>query len=545
MDWIEELKIQRHTKFSPLIIVETDDQQRIWQFIKQRPSFLNSRNGDIEKWYILDSWDGLYEIKPSGDIRVIESCKEWGEITPSILSKASDQFQREPVVLIVKNILKFNDVINTALFNWATNRNVWKFEPTVVLFVDSIAELPRQIWSNAKVIKVPRSTREERRQVLQREIENFTVDNKEDAINAAVSLLAGLNLDQIDAALAEAYIRNLGRFNLESLAKIKRDMLMKDPVVSLLESKYGFEAVGGYKKLKKLLLEEFILPMKFPDYAKKYGIDPPRGIILFGPPGTGKSLLVKCMGKELNRTVLKVNPENVYSKWVGESEKRMRKVFDIADAMKQVIIFIDEFDRYGKRGGSSGSGGAEVRKEIFSMLLEELGKEEREWFFVAATNRIEDIDSAMLRTGRIDAIVPMPFPDLDARIEILKIHSQLKRNLPLEKNIDYKKLAEDTLLWSGSDLEQLVIRTAREVMKRAIIQGNGKSGKIMNITTNDFLKELKTFKINFEENKAMHDHIKDMAQRYTNDKKLLDIFEETTGNIDRTSSRLSRIKMGE
>ena len=147
----------------------------------------------------------------------------------------------------------------------------------------------------------------------------------------------------------------------------------------------------------------------------------------------------------------------------------------------------------------------------------------------------------MLRTGRVDAVVPMPYPDFDARIEILKIHSQLKINLPLAKDVDFAKIAEKTQYWSGSDLEQLVIRTARETMKKAIMNGERKSGKIRRITQDDFEEEIRNFKIDIERNKKMHERMKELAQQFTNDARLLSIFEETASKLE-TKTRIERIK---
>ncbi|RLB83162.1 MAG: hypothetical protein DRH15_05675 [Deltaproteobacteria bacterium] len=536
MNWIDELILQRRTLFSPVILVETDDKKRIEQLLETRKTIIT----DEEQWYVLDGWDGLLQLK-NNSINLIESCREWGEITPPILSKITEILSKTPTVLIVKNILQPSNAFNAALLNWATNPEILRKESTVVLFTESRLLFPQSLWSNMKIISIPRSTLDERKDAIEKA--QF-VNADEATVTAAATVLAGLNLDQVDAALSECWIKNKGKIDIGSLATIKKNILTQDPVLSIVESEFGFEAVGGYKELKKLLQEQFILPMKYPDYAKQYDIDPPKGLILFGPPGTGKTLLIKTMAKELNRTVLKIQPENIFSKWVGESEKRMRRVFKIADSFKQCILFIDELDRYGKRESSGVGGGAEVRKEIFSMLLEELGREDREWFFAAATNIIENIDPAMIRTGRIDTVVPMPYPDFDARVEILKIHSQLKRKLPLADDIDFDLLAEKTQFWSGSDIEQLVIRTARETMKKAILNGEKKQNVIRKVTMDDFLETLETFKIDIEANRALQERIKEQAQKFTNDTRMLNVFEESYRKFELSFSRINRIKKG-
>jgi SpoVK/Ycf46/Vps4 family AAA+-type ATPase len=210
---------------------------------------------------------------------------------------------------------------------------------------------------------------------------------------------------------------------------------------------------------------------------------------------------------------------------VGESEKAFRRVFKYLDAMAPCIFFVDEIDRYGKRSTSGGSGddsgGAQVNRQIFSMLLEKLGDEDREWFFVANTNLVETIDPAMRRTGRIDSVVPVPFPDESARVEILKIHTLMKRKLKIDDDIDWKELAKNTNYWSGSDLETLVVRTSTMKMEEAI-----KKGRKDLINQEDFLKALKTFNVDIADNKKKQQETERQALRFTNDERLKNIFKE-------------------
>ncbi|RLF28718.1 MAG: hypothetical protein DRN14_03720, partial [Thermoplasmata archaeon] len=205
MNWIKELVIQRRTMFSPLVIVETDDKQRIKQLLNEKPEIIPS--DDKTEWYILDGYEGFSKIS-NNEIQVIESAAEWGEITPPILSKITETLKNRKAAIIVKNILRFNDSINAALLNWATNDHILDANSTIILFVDSRTELPRAIWNNAKIIKVPRSTIEERINAIKNAgFEN--VNGNEELVRSAATILAGLNLDQIDAALTELYIRKL------------------------------------------------------------------------------------------------------------------------------------------------------------------------------------------------------------------------------------------------------------------------------------------------------------------------------------------------
>jgi len=239
---------------------------------------------------------------------------------------------------------------------------------------------------------------------------------------------------------------------------------------------------------------------------------------------TGKTVMTKAMSRELNMSVLVLRPENFMSKYVGESEKGLKNVFKIADSMAPCILFLDEVDRLSKRASAGGSdGGAQVHREIFSMMLEKLGDERRKWFFVGCTNRLEDIDEAMRRTGRIDTLAPVPYPDEKAKERIFQIHSTVKRKLPLAEKINFKELASNryTYMWSGSDIEELVRRTAKEVMKQSITDG-----KVRNIKMDDFYKMIDTFNVDSTANETLQEHIKEQAKKLTNDKRLMDVFDE-------------------
>jgi len=539
MDWIKELQLYRKVLASAVIIVETDDIRRSRALMEKRP-ILSNLNGK-ENWYTLENWEGFKEIVPVVDNgfteRELANVRDAGGDMQYLLNQVSEKLEEGSAVVVVKNLLESNLTLNNIFLSWATNQRIMKAGSTVIIFLEDRTILPQAVWSHCKIVTPPKSTRDERKLDLEEAKKGGAFQKmNEDTMQSAITALAGLNRDQIDAIIAEIAIRNNHKMDLGLLAKLKVDLIARDPIVEVVQpSKYGFEAIGGYKALKERLMHEIVLPLRNPEYAKEYDIKQPRGLLLFGPPGTGKTLIQKALTKETNMTMLTMQPDKLMSKWVGESEKGMRRFFRYADAMAPCIVFADELDtRYAKRSGQSDtSGGGQVQQQVFSMLLEKLGDENREWFFAANTNLVENIDPAMRRTGRIDSVVPVPYPDKDARVEILKIHATVKRKLPLADDIKWEEIAKKTEMWAGSDLEQLIVRTAKTKMNDAI-----QKKKVAPITMDDIIETYNTFNISATENRKSQKQTEDQAKRFTNDKRLMDVFEEAEISSDFKRSQM-------
>ncbi|RLE66693.1 MAG: AAA family ATPase [Thermoprotei archaeon] len=212
--------------------------------------------------------------------------------------------------------------------------------------------------------------------------------------------------------------------------------------------------IGGLEKVKQELREAVEWPLKYPDAFKRLGIDPPKGILLYGPPGCGKTLLAKAVATESEANFVSVKGPEIFSKWVGESERAIRELFRKARQVAPSVIFIDEIDAIAPMRGI-GIGDSMVTERVVSQLLTEIdGLEKLEGVVViGATNRPDILDPALLRPGRFDRVVYVPPPDKKARLEILKIHT---RRMPLAEDVNLEDLADITEGFSGSDLEVLV-----------------------------------------------------------------------------------------
>jgi len=231
--------------------------------------------------------------------------------------------------------------------------------------------------------------------------------------------------------------------------------------------------VGGLEAIKEDLKEAVEWPLKYADLFKKAGTNPPKGILLYGVPGTGKTLLGKAIATESGVNFISVKGPALVSKYVGESEKAIREVFKVAKQASPTILFFDEIDSVVPRRGSS-STDAHVTERVISQFLTEMdGIEELKGVVVlAATNRLDMVDPAILRSGRFDILFELPMPDEKTREEIFKIHT---KNKPLAKEINLKEFAKDTEGKVGADIESICRKAAMLAIREYIEAQSSKS----------------------------------------------------------------------
>ncbi|MCL4412375.1 MAG: proteasome-activating nucleotidase [Candidatus Thermoplasmatota archaeon] len=227
-----------------------------------------------------------------------------------------------------------------------------------------------------------------------------------------------------------------------------------------------YSDIGGLEEQIKEIREMVELPLLNPEIFKRVGVDPPTGVLLVGNPGTGKTLLAKAVANNTNATFIRVVASELVRKYIGEGARLVRELFDLARKKAPSIIFIDEMDAIGSRRiDSSTSGDREVQRTLMQLLAEIDGFEPLGNIkLVAASNRPDTLDEALMRPGRFDRIIEIPLPDSKGRAQILRIHSK-KMNL---KDVDLKKVADITEGFSGADLKAVTV----EAGMFAIREGN-------------------------------------------------------------------------
>lgn len=210
-----------------------------------------------------------------------------------------------------------------------------------------------------------------------------------------------------------------------------------------------YDDIGGLKYQVVEIRETIELPILHPEIFKEIGIDPPKGILLYGPPGTGKTLLAKAVANNTNARFIKLVASEFVNKYLGEGSRYVREVFELAREKTPAIIFIDEIDAIGtKRMGDTSGADREVQRTLMQLLAELDGFESRgDIGIIAATNRPDILDDALLRPGRFDRTIEVPNPSIEGRRQILKIHTE---KMKLDDNIDFEKISEVTEGLSGA-----------------------------------------------------------------------------------------------
>ena len=242
---------------------------------------------------------------------------------------------------------------------------------------------------------------------------------------------------------------------------------LREVLVQIPDIKW--DDIGGLEDVKQELKEAVEWPLKHPETFKRLGIRPPKGTLLYGIPGTGKTLLAKAVASESEANFISVKGPELLSKWVGESEKGVREVFRKAKQAAPTVIFFDEIDAIAStRSGNDTDSG--VTKRVVNQLLTEMdGLEElQDVAIIAATNRPDILDAGLMRPGRFDRHIQVKEPDEEARLSIFKVHT---KDMPLAKDVDLKKLAKNTEGYVGADIEA-VCREAAMLTLRNNLEAN-------------------------------------------------------------------------
>ena len=277
--------------------------------------------------------------------------------------------------------------------------------------------------------------------------------------------------------------------------------------VQIQRPNVNWDGIGGLTEVKEELAEAIEWPLKHADLFNQADVKSPKGLMLYGPPGTGKTMIAKAVATTSEANFISVKGPELLSKWVGESEKGVREIFRKARQAAPCIIFFDELDAVAPRRGRS-EGDAHVTERVISQMLTEMdGLEDLEGVVViGATNRPDIIDEALLRPGRFDRILEVPFPDKEARKDILKIHTRRK---PLDNTVDMDKLTELTNGFTGADIAAIVNAAAMSAIKERVAD-------ISETNSNKWRKDKTTAAIIEEQGKV---EVKSQAGQHKEDEK--------------------------
>lgn len=325
---------------------------------------------------------------------------------------------------------------------------------------------------------------------------------KEAAMNVLRRILPEINLKEKEPIPKELLERlRVAEEDFKEALKIVRPSALREVLIENPNIRWA--DIGGLDAIKDNLREVIEWPLKYIEEFKKLGIKPPRGILLYGLPGTGKTLLAKAVATESQANFISVKGPSLINMWLGESERGIRKIFEKARQSAPTVIFFDEIDAIAPRRIS----GSRTTERIVNTLLSEMDGLEKlnDVIIIAATNRPDILDPALLRPGRFDKIVSVPMPDLNSRIEILKVHTS---KMPMTKDVDVHKIAQITTNFTGADLEALTRESGMTALRRYIsetetIKGISKERSLkkvtikkpkLEVTSEDFEEALKNVK---------------------------------------------------
>lgn len=229
-----------------------------------------------------------------------------------------------------------------------------------------------------------------------------------------------------------------------------------------------WEDVGGLEDVKRELHETVQYPVEHADKYIKFGMNPSKGVLFYGPPGCGKTLLAKAIANECGANFISIKGPELLTQWFGESEANVRELFDKARAASPCILMFDEMDSIAKTRGSGGPGSSEAGDRVINQILTEIDGvgARKNVFCIGATNRPDILDPAVIRPGRLDQLIYIPLPDLKSRIAIFKA---ALRKAPLDPSVNIEVLARSTHGFSGADITEICTTASKLAIREAIL----------------------------------------------------------------------------
>merc|ERR1712203_315132 len=273
----------------------------------------------------------------------------------------------------------------------------------------------------------------------------------------------GIDDENIDAEVLNSLAVTMENFRFamgKSTPSAIRETVVETPNVT-------WDDIGGLESVKRELKELVQYPVEHPEKFLKFGMMPSRGVLFYGPPGCGKTLLAKAIANECQANFISIKGPELLTMWFGESEANVRDIFDKARSAAPCVLFFDELDSIAKsRGGSVGDAGGAADRVINQILTEMDGMgSKKNVFIIGATNRPDIIDTAIMRPGRLDQLIYIPLPDDGSRMAILK--SNLRKT-PVSDTVDLPYLAKTTRGFSGADLTEICQRACKLAIRESI-----------------------------------------------------------------------------
>ena len=431
----------------------------------------------------------IYEYRAFGAVDFETKVKE-EKITDlySFLDTLYSEGIKTNVFLLIKNTEEeMKDPKNIAYIKKIAETRYSSPDYNFTIIVISEAEtVPKELEKFTSILDIPNMSKDE----IEKYILKFSKDNnikvdEKDIGEVAISLkgLTKLEIDHVLNMIIESK-NNISISGRDIIIKEKGQIIKKSSILEIIDFKEKIEDIGGLEGLKEWLKSKAQVFRRL-DEAKKFGVDTPKGVLLVGMPGCGKSLAAKASARLFNVPLLRLDIGRLLGKYVGESEHNMRVALKTAESISPCILWIDEIEK-AFAGINQDGGASDITKRLFGQFLTWLQEKENTVFVVATANDITAFPPEFLRKGRFDEVFFIDFPNEEEREKIFKIH--LEKRGKLNDKINLKELAEKTIGYCGADIEEVVKMTVETIFNVEDIE-NEEDSKLM---TQDLLDSIKS-----------------------------------------------------
>lgn len=400
------------------------------------------------------------------------------------LKQVEDYGYKHNMLIVLKDVHnQLDDPAVISLLKYIAERNLYNDEYSASIFiVSSKLHIPEELEDLITVFEIPLPDDSEIRNIILEFAQDLDIDIAEDVLNEITISFKGLNEFQIKQILNLAYQEGgcLDFGDKQLIFREKEQLVKKAGLLEMILVREDINDIGGLENLKDWLGKKERIFNQL-DKAIKFGVDIPKGMMIVGMPGCGKSLAAKATAKLFKVPLVRLDVGRLLGKYIGESEENMRRALKLAEAISPCVLWIDELEKAFSGIGSTG-GGSDVTTRLFGQFLTWMQEKENTVFIVATANDISRIPPEFLRKGRFDELFYVDFPNNEERKKIIEIH--LKKRGKWNRDLDIISVVKDTDGYSGADLEAIV----KDAVESCFVEGRKQ------MTTDDLKKAQKSIK---------------------------------------------------
>jgi len=462
--FVEELKTYFKAGY-PSLLIRTSEENRVYDHIIE-----NAPHPNVLVWDIINGFEPIRATRnfPKNDFQNVT------EPMPALLKsitnekRITDIFEKSPdkdeTTLYIFKDFGLNPLTNPKL-----NRGIKELilncrkNGSCSVFVGDIFDIPKNLERLIRIHDFPLPDKEDLKKSIDGLIKRAKESEKEikvssEEIEEITKAASGLNSFEAEDAFAKSIIKE-EKFNSNIIYEEKVKAVKRTGFLQIIEpEKEGLNAIGGFDALKEWLLKR---KSSFSKKSKEEGIPNSKGIVIIGPPGTGKSLTSKCVGTTFNKPTVRFDISKIFGRYVGDSEQNMYKALEVIEACSPCVVWIDEVEK-GLAGSKSDNSSSDVTRKVFGILINWMQETKAPVFIVATANDVKSIESTFLRAGRIDKVWSTDLPTIQERKKIFEIHLEKKRTeeqkiIRKATDFDLTELVAATENYTGAEIEAVIV----------------------------------------------------------------------------------------